>query len=87
MNESHHGLDIQEIKAVSLLRDPGDEDLCEKEEEIIQQVYQAFGHLDPIEVAEWTHDLPEWKNPHGSAILILVEDILKNLGILTLLEK
>jgi uncharacterized phage-associated protein len=65
---------------VSLLRDPGDEDLCEEEEEIIQQVYQAFGHLDPFEVAEWTHDLPEWKNPHGSAIPILVEDILKNVG-------
>jgi uncharacterized phage-associated protein len=65
---------------VSLLRDPGDEYLCEEEEEIIQQVYKTFGHLDPIEVAEWTHDLPEWKNPHGSAIPILVEDILKNVG-------
>ncbi|AUB35822.1 putative phage-associated protein [Nostoc flagelliforme CCNUN1] len=63
-----------------MLHDPGDEDLCEEEEEIIQQVYETFGHLDPIEVAEWTHDLPEWKNPHGSAIPILVEDILKNVG-------
>lgn len=65
---------------VTLLRDPGDEDLCEEEEEIIQQVYETFGHLDPFDVAEWTHDLPEWKNPHGSAIPILVEDILKNVG-------
>ncbi|WP_335207150.1 Panacea domain-containing protein [Nostoc sp.] len=64
---------------VSLLHDPGDEDLCEEEEEIIQQVYQAFGHLDPFDVAEWTHDLL-WKNPHGSAIPISVEDILKNVG-------
>jgi uncharacterized phage-associated protein len=65
---------------VSLLNDPGNEDLCEEEEEIIQQVYQTFGHLDPFDVAEWTHDLPEWKDPHGSAIPILVEDILKNVG-------
>ncbi len=65
---------------VSLLSDPGNEDLCEEEEEIIQQVYQAFGHLDPFDVAEWTHDLPEWKDPHGSAIPIMVEDILKNVG-------
>jgi uncharacterized phage-associated protein len=65
---------------VSLLGDPGDEDLCEEEEEIIQQVYKAFGHLDPFHVAEWTHDLPEWQDPHGSAIPITVEDILKNVG-------
>lgn len=65
---------------VSLLNDPGNEDLCEEEEEIIQQVYHTFGHLDPFDVAKWTHDLPEWKDPHGSAIPILVEDILKNVG-------
>ncbi len=65
---------------VDLLNDPGDADLCEAEEEIIQEVYQAFGHLDPFEVAEWTHDLPEWQDPHGSAVPITVEDILKNVG-------
>ena len=65
---------------VALLADPGNEDLCEAEEEIIQQVYQTFGHLDPFQVAEWTHDLPEWQDPHGSAIPIVVEDMLKNMG-------
>jgi uncharacterized phage-associated protein len=65
---------------VALLSDPGDADLCEEEEEIIQQVYQAFGHLDPFLIAEWTHDLPEWQAPHGSATPIAVEDILKNVG-------
>lgn len=67
-------------KSVSLIADPGNEDLCEEEEEIIQQVYTTFGHLDPFDVAEWTHDLPEWQDPHGSAIPISVEDILKNVG-------
>jgi len=70
-NEQHH---------VCLLNDPGDEDLCEEEEEIIQQVYKSFGHLNPFLVAGWTHNLPEWQDPHGSAIPIAVEDILKNLG-------
>ncbi|NJK34886.1 MAG: SocA family protein [Oscillatoriales cyanobacterium SM2_2_1] len=65
---------------VSLLNDPGNEDLCEEEEEIIQQVYRAFGHLNPFLVTEWTHDLPEWKDPHGSAIPIAVEEILRNVG-------
>lgn len=65
---------------VSLLNDPGNAELCEEEEEIIQQVYQDFGHLDPFQVAEWTHDLPEWHDPHGSASPISVEEILKNVG-------
>ncbi len=65
---------------VSLIADPGNEDLCEEEEEIIQQVYENFGHLDPFDVAQWTHNLPEWQNPNGSAIPISVEDILKNVG-------
>ncbi len=65
---------------VHLLQDPGNEELCEEEEEIIQVVYKAFGHLNPFSVAEWTHNLPEWKNPHGSAIPILVEDVLKYVG-------
>jgi uncharacterized phage-associated protein len=65
---------------VSLLNDPGDDELCEAEEEILNEVYQTFGHLDPFDVVEWTHDLPEWQDPHGSAIPILVEDILRNVG-------
>jgi uncharacterized phage-associated protein len=67
-------------KQVRLLEDPGNEELCEEEEEIIQSVYKTFGHLDPFLVAEWTHDLPEWQNPHGSSIPILVEDVLKYVG-------
>lgn len=65
---------------VSLLKDPGDEELCEEEVEILKQVYQTFGHLNPFDVAEWTHDLPEWQDPHGSAIPISVEDVLRYLG-------
>ncbi len=65
---------------VFLLKDPGAEDLCEEEEEILEQVYRSFGHLDPLEVAKWTHDLPEWSDPQGSAVPISIEDILKNVG-------
>ncbi len=65
---------------VALLADPGDDDLCEAEEEIIRQVYQKFGQLDPFHVAEWTHGLPEWQNPYGSRLSITVEDLLRHLG-------
>ncbi|MFN7198394.1 MAG: Panacea domain-containing protein, partial [bacterium] len=56
------------------------EELCEEEEMILKQVYETFVHLDPFLVSEWTHDLPEWKDPHGSAIPILVEDVLGSMG-------
>lgn len=65
---------------VFLLNDPGNAELCEEEEEILKEVYQNFGHINPFDVAEWTHDLPEWQNPHGSAIPISVEDVLRYVG-------
>jgi uncharacterized phage-associated protein len=65
---------------VKLLSDPGSAELCEAEEEILQTVYQTFGQMDPFDVAEWTHDLPEWHNPYGSALPIAVEDVLNALG-------
>lgn len=67
---------------ISLLRDPGNDELCQEEEEILAEVYNRFGHLDPFTVAEWTHELPEWQQPQpiNSAIPISIEDILHNVG-------
>ncbi|MFM7192976.1 MAG: Panacea domain-containing protein [Microcystaceae cyanobacterium] len=48
---------------VTLIDDPGDDELSIAEEKILQGVYQEFGHKDPFAVAEWTHDLPEWQDP------------------------
>lgn len=65
---------------VSLLKDPGTDELCEEEEGILTDVYNELGHRNPFVVAEWTHLFPEWQDPHGSAIPILVEDILQHVG-------
>ncbi|NJL52550.1 MAG: SocA family protein [Hydrococcus sp. SU_1_0] len=67
---------------VSLRADPGNDELCQEEEEILKKVYALFGHLDPFIVAEWTHGLPEWQQPEpiNSAIPIVIEDILHNVG-------
>lgn len=67
---------------VYLKQDPGNSELCEEEEDILNRVYYSFGHLDPFTVAEWTHSLPEWQQPQPitSFIPIAVEDILHNLG-------
>jgi uncharacterized phage-associated protein len=65
---------------VSLIADPGNDELCEEEEEIISEVYKSCGHYDRFDLAELTHNFPEWQNPHGGAIPITVESILKSVG-------
>jgi uncharacterized phage-associated protein len=66
--------------SVSLILDPGNDELCEEEEEIIREVYQSCGYYDRFDLAELTHDFPEWQHPHGTAIPILIESILKSIG-------
>lgn len=65
---------------VSLVGDPGNDELCEEEEEIITEVYQSCGNYDKFKLAELTHDFPEWQDPHGTATPITVESILKSVG-------
>ncbi|MEL6439293.1 MAG: Panacea domain-containing protein [Cyanobacteria bacterium J06621_8] len=67
---------------ISLRQNPGKDELCEEEEEILEDVYLRFGVLDPFTVAEWTHGLPEWQQPEpiNSMIPISVADILHNVG-------
>lgn len=67
---------------VSLIKDPGKDELCEEEEEIIREVYTSCGHYDRFELAELTHDFPEWQKPipENSAIPLPVESILKSIG-------
>ncbi|MEL6910479.1 MAG: Panacea domain-containing protein [Cyanobacteria bacterium J06631_6] len=67
---------------VSLKKNPGNDELCPEEEEILRDVYARFGRLDPFTVAEWTHGLTEWQQPKPitSAIPIAIEDILHNVG-------
>ncbi|MDB9495539.1 Panacea domain-containing protein [Spirulina major CS-329] len=48
---------------VTLIADPGDDELSLDEEAIMESVYQKFGSLNPFDVAEWTHSLPEWIDP------------------------
>lgn len=73
-----HG-SFERRKFVKLLKDPGVDELCEAEEEILAEVHQTCKGVDSFLIAEYTHYLPEWKNPHGSSIPIRVEDILKSL--------
>lgn len=65
---------------VALIQDPGNDELCQAEEEIIKAVYDEFGGYKRFDLARITHDFPEWQNPNGSSIPILVETILTRIG-------
>ena len=65
---------------VRLSDEPGNDDLCEEEENIIKKVYETYGNIDKWELSNLTHFFPEWQEPHGSSIPITIEAILSKLG-------
>ncbi len=65
---------------VECLADPGDGELSNAEESILVNVFERFGHLDWKQLSRYTHDLPEWSDPHGGRLPIAFEQILLLVG-------
>lgn len=67
---------------VRLLTDPGTGRLSRYEIEKLNEVAQTFEHEDDWELAERTHEFPEWQknDPGDSSRPIPFEDILKAVG-------
>ena len=47
---------------------------------IIEDIHAKFLNHTPKEIEDYTHELPEWKNPSGSSVKIRYSDIMKALG-------
>lgn len=62
--------------AVELEREPPNDQLSQAEEDLIDSIYQEFGHLDQWQLRDATHELPEWVDPERSSVPITVRDIL-----------
>ena len=58
---------------------PNDQ-LSRAEEGLIDEVFRRYGHLDRWALVEETHKLPEWEDPHGSALPIDPATILRGAG-------
>jgi hypothetical protein len=68
---------------IELTSDPETDELSEAETELIREQYlkfkRMFGHhgvKDRWELVEYTHNLPEWVDPHGSSIPVDYEEVL-----------
>jgi Protein of unknown function (DUF4065) len=60
-------------------KDPGSDNLCQIEKEIIREIYDKYSHLNPSN-EDWTMKTPEWKRCTGKSNKVTVPDILKQLG-------
>lgn len=47
---------------------------------ILDEIYKQYGHMGRWELAELTHDFPEWHDPEKSMLPISTHDIFKALG-------
>jgi len=72
----------QNYEAALLGEAPADE-LSRAEEDLIAEVFAEHGHKSRWELVQLTHDLPEWRDPEGSAVstrVIRVEADLRRTG-------
>ncbi|MGA2740144.1 MAG: Panacea domain-containing protein, partial [Bryobacteraceae bacterium] len=62
---------------IQLQKDPGDDELSNAEEALIDEIFDEHGHKSRWELVRLTHDLPEWQDPCGGSIPIAYRDILR----------
>lgn len=58
---------------------PSDQ-LSPAEEALLDDIWAEFGHMTQWQLRDYSHTLPEWQDPQGSAIRIQVRDILRAEG-------
>jgi|SRR3990172_3089863 len=54
--------------------------LSSAEIDVLREVFKEFGGWDQWKLVEYTHQLPEYKDPHGSSIPIELDAILSALS-------
>jgi uncharacterized phage-associated protein len=62
---------------VQLIADPADGQLSEAEDEVLDLIFDQYGHRNRWAIVDFVHTLPEWQDPSGSAIPIEYREILK----------
>ena len=54
--------------------------LSAAEETLLTEIFAKYGAWGRWQLRDYTHDLAEWRNPHGSSLPILPQDILRAQG-------
>lgn len=61
---------------VQLKGEPKSDELSDAEVQLLEKIFTDHGRKSRWQLVDFTHTLPEWKDPHGSAIPIEYRDIL-----------
>lgn len=61
---------------VSLVDGPGEGLLSVNDKNILNEIFDQFGHLNQMQLSELTHQLPEWNDPGNTSVPIFIESIL-----------
>jgi uncharacterized phage-associated protein len=62
---------------VILKEEPSGDLLSEAEDELLDEIFKNYGHMNRWALVDFVHKLPEWKDPDGSAFPIEYADILR----------
>lgn len=66
---------------IHMTSDPGNDELCRLDDEIIQRLYRKFENYDWRAMIHYCHDsLPEWQDPGKSSLPIEYREILELSG-------
>lgn len=60
-------------------RAPNDQ-LSPAEEKLLDEIWRQFGGMNEWQLRDYTHTLPEWRDPQGSRLPIEIRDILLGEG-------
>jgi hypothetical protein len=63
-----------------LAKSAGDDELSPAELDLVDEIFDQWGHLDKWELCNRTHDFGEWTDPHGSSIPIGIDEVLHHVG-------
>jgi len=65
---------------VKLLQQPEANELSRATVGLIREVYDKFGHWNRWRLVEYTHTLPEYRDPRGSSLPIDLKEVLSGAG-------
>ena len=55
-------------------------ELSDSDIEILDEVWNRFGHMNRFQIRDWTHrNCPEWRDPHGSMLPMTYGDLFRAL--------
>ncbi len=72
----HQFVSAPEDYCVELLREAPNDQLSSAEEAILDKVFERFGTWNRWDLVDYTHGLPEYRDPNGSSIPIDLRAIL-----------